>query len=416
MKQCLKVKQIKKEFNRITYFYEADGLWKNLLNLDDCMFIEYNQKIDNVPDSLAIVPLLCNILPICWVFDLDIYVDVLDRHFFDSIEKIKKGYSDMYPSIEMLGNIEVGKLEENKYEYEKVGTLFSGGVDAFNTLIQHINEKPVLLTVWGADIKLDDFDGWDTVNKLNLKTANQFDLEYLTIKSNFRTFINYNALSSYISKYINGEWWHEFQHGIGLIGLTAPLAYINKFSIVYIASSYTAKDKGKYTCASDPTIDNYLKFSNCNVIHDGYNFDRQDKIHNICKYVGENNKKIMLRVCWESTGGKNCCQCEKCYRTILGILTEKKKPADFGFDLDDKKRKIMMKKLPQYVKYNLNQQYSGMQNHFLKNYSFSDIPKDLIWFKNIKIENKKPFYIIAYDKFKRITKRIIKKIKNLIKF
>lgn len=48
---------------------------------------------------------------------------------------------------------------------DKVATFFSGGVDAFSTLISHIDETPELFTLWGNDILYDNQSGWKNVEK-----------------------------------------------------------------------------------------------------------------------------------------------------------------------------------------------------------------------------------------------------------
>ncbi len=412
MEQKILINKINKEKNKINYIYQASGKWADLLSKTKNLFLEFDTNIENVPDSIAIIPMLCNILPISWVFNIDIVINELDEVFYNNINEIKKGYIDMYPEIKFGGNLYVEKVVSNNYVSKGSAVLFSGGVDAFNTLISHIDEKPALITVWGSDISLSDKTGWELVDTHHKKTASDFDIKYHAIKTNFRSFINCSALSNYVSKKVKGEWWHEFQHGIGLIGLTAPLAYTEKYKIVYIASSFTIADKGNYTCASDPTIDNHLKHSSCKTIHDGYEFNRQDKIHNICNYVDKTNKPIKLRVCWESTGGKNCCECEKCCRTMLGILTEKNDPNKFGFNFNSNVRKKMMKTVQPFAKYNHSRQYSEMQRQFIENYKTSEIPKDLLWFSKLKIVNKKPFFIILKDKISYILKKIFSKIKK----
>lgn len=415
MKDCLKISQINKVNNKIEYIYEYEGKWREILLQNTNMFVEYYENIENVPDSIAVIPFLCNILPISWVFDLEIRVEVLDENFLNCIENVKKGYIDMYPKIAMLGNLRVEKVEKNNYTSKKSGVLFSGGIDAFNTLFNHIDEKPILLTAWGSDIPLKDITGWEKVKEYHIELAKKFGLEASFVKSNFRDFFNYGVLTEYISKRINGEWWHEFQHGIGLIGLFAPLSYINNISTLYIASSFNVNDKGKYTCASDPTIDNYLKFCSCNVIHDGYEYTRQDKIANICRYLEYNkDKSITVRVCWQSLGGENCCECEKCYRTILGILAQKNDPSKFGFNLTDKKRSKMMKKLPKYVKNNTYNMYSNIQERFLENYTVMDTPKDLMWFRKIKIKTRESIFILMYKNTILRIKRVVKKILKLL--
>lgn len=402
----LKIENIECSKNHISFNYTKGGKWNELLS-DKNFFVEYDINIESVPNSILIIPLICNVLPISWVFDLEIELDELDKDFFNCIEDIKKGYQGMFPSIKMAGNIKVNKLVKNKYTAEKAGALFSGGVDAFNTLVQHIEEKPVLLTVWGADVKLADLEGWDRVKQHHIKTAKKFDLTNSFVKSNLRTFYEYESLSEYVRKYVDDEWWHGFQHGIALLGLMSPVAYVMKFSKIYIASSFTAAYKGKYTCASDPTIDNYLKFANCGVIHDGYELNRQDKIRNICNYFKKSKvDNIPVRVCWQSNGGENCCKCEKCTRTILGILAEKNDPSKFGFNFDDNSRKNLQRKIIRYAKYS-SSRYSCIQNRFRENYTEEETPKYLKKFRNLKINEKKPKYLKFFEK----TYNILKKIK-----
>lgn len=410
---CLTITGIIKNKNKIEYKYETKGKWNEVLNLNENMFLEFETdiNIEDVPESVAVIPFICNILPISWVFDLTIKVDVIDEEFYNCIPKLKDGYANMYPKIPMLGTLETKSIEKNKRSTNKSATLFSGGVDAFNTLFSHINEKPDLITIWGADIKLTDEDGWKNVEENNIEVASKYGLEHFFIKTNSRTFINYIYLCRYISKIVDGEWWHEFQHGIGILGLVAPIAYVKNYNKLYIASSFTEKLKGKYTSASDPTIDNHLRFCGYRIIHDGYEYDRQDKIHNICKYMdNQNEKDINLRVCWISSGGKNCCECEKCYRTILGILVERKDPKNFGFNFTEDVRIKMMKKLPKIAKYNPWQQYGGIQERLLENYSLEDTPKDLMWFRQLKMKDKKPKYLVIWEKIWAKCKGIKEKI------
>ena len=81
-KDCLIIKKIIKKQNKIEYDYEANGKWKELLNMDEKMYIEYDMNIEKVPDSIATVPFLCNVLPISFVFNLGIFVDEIDKSFY----------------------------------------------------------------------------------------------------------------------------------------------------------------------------------------------------------------------------------------------------------------------------------------------------------------------------------------------
>lgn len=322
--------------NRVEYKYTAKGEISKYLNLDEDFFIEYSEDIDTVSKSILAIPFVCNFLPIIWVLDAVLCLDEIDKDFYDGIALIKKGYMDMYPNVEFKGSLGADRIVDNSYTpAEKTAAFFSGGVDAFSTLISHYKEKPTLITLWGSDVKLDDIEGWNVVKEHAIKTAKAFDTKNLFIKTSFRCFLNEGKLGNLVYDKAKDYWWHGFQHGIGLIGHAAPFAYKHRLKTVYIASSFTIKEKGIITCASDPTIDNYVKMGSCKTIHDGYEYSRQDKVHNIVAFRNNNDLNFELRVCWQSRGGHNCCKCEKCYRTIYEIIAENAKPAKYGFSIKD---------------------------------------------------------------------------------
>lgn len=160
----------------------------------------------------------------------------------------------------------------------------------------------------------------------SLKTAKTYGLEAISIKANFRSLLNENRLSQYVVRQTGDGWWHGFQHGIGIIGHAAPLSYELGLSKVCIASSYPAYMQGQYTCTSDPTIDEMVHFIDCKVIHDGCDLNRQQKIQYIIDFKHKIHKPVELRLRWESSGGSNCCVCEKCYRMILELESKGEDP------------------------------------------------------------------------------------------
>ena len=105
---------------------------------------------------------------------------------------------------------------------------------------------------------------------------------------------------------------------------------------VFIASSITEKlkDKYAYACVSVPSIDNRLCFCGCRTVHDGYEWDRQQKVAYLVSRFDNFYQPLKLRVCWESGGGENCSHCEKCYRTILELVSEGADPNEYGFAWD----------------------------------------------------------------------------------
>jgi hypothetical protein len=126
-------------------------------------------------------------------------------------------------------------------------------------------------------------------------------------------------------------------------------------------------------------------------VHDGYEFSRQAKIHYITKYVKESKEQLFLRVCWESSGGSNCCRCEKCYRTILAIIAEGGEPRNYGFNFNNYEFWKMMldlrSKLREYQDFwRLKYGYNHIQNTLRKNFVLKEIDKNIRWFYKLDLE------------------------------
>lgn len=409
LKNSISIKKVSMNDKEIIYNYDIDGDWKEAFNEKEKFNIVYNKEIENVPESVAIIPFLANLLPIAWVYDAEINADICDEDFYKSIPEFKKGYINMYPNMNFKGKLNINCIEKNIANGSRKAAFFSGGVDAFNTLVCNIDSKPILITLWGADIKLSDYKGWDTVLKHLQETSKEFGLDYITVKSSFRNFINEEVLQKKVKESGDG-WWHGFQHGLGIYSHAAPIAYKYGISDIRFASSFTAADKGKVTCASDPTIDNFVRFCGGRIVHDGYEFNRQQKIHNIVTYSRNNGIKIPLRVCWESSGGSNCCNCEKCWRTILGIYAEGENPSDYGFNYKYKQ----LNKLALKMKYSNDEmfgklRYSPIQIAMHKNIDKKDLPHNIRWFYNCDLNKIGKKYLLGKLSFK-----IYKYIKKLL--
>lgn len=396
--------------NRIKYNYTIKGEWQKYFNSEEMLWVEYSENVTRIPDSIAVIPLLTNLLPIIWLCDATIYIDEIDETFYESIQNIKNGYMNMFPMLNFKGNIMANKYIKNKDSLKKntltnSAVFFSGGVDAFSTLLSHINENPTLITVWGADVFFDDRKGWNKVKNHVCDVSNEYGIKKLFIKSNFRYFINEKELNTLVQDSGDG-WWHGFQCGIGLVGHAAPYAFKENLYKVYIASSYTSEYKG--TTASVPSTDGNVKFAFHSVYHDQYEIDRQEKIKNIVDYSQKNEKPISLRVCWKSIGGTNCCNCEKCYRTIMGLIAEKANPNNFGFLYTSETQENMISDLKKIIiidKVTTLPFWEDIQNRFVEN---NIVNKDFDWFieKDLKLFN--------YS-FSKIIKRGIMKIKRTLK-
>ena len=294
--------------------------------------IEYPESIEAVPDAILAVPFVCNVLPIVWLTDSKLIVPELDEAFYHCINEVKKGYEDMYPESTFRGEIEVGKIIhcDRPAIPGKCAMFYSGGVDSMEMLYRHLEEQPVLLSIWGSDVHYDNEDGWKLLFTALEEAAAQYDLKIASIRSRFRDFDNEKALSEAFGTQLQRGYWYGIKHALGLLGHVAVYAYLHHLSTFYIASSNCPAD-GAIRCASDPRTDNHVRFAGCQVVHDGFELTRQDKLRNIVQYRERTGQRLPLHVCWETQTGKNCCKCEKCYRTMTGLILENADPVEFGF-------------------------------------------------------------------------------------
>lgn len=89
-------------------------------------YAQYNIDISTVPDSIAIIPFLTNVLPIMWLANVTIYVDELDLAFYEHIVDIRHGYEKMYPKLKFDGHLVIGKLVDNNGRIINMVCCFRG--------------------------------------------------------------------------------------------------------------------------------------------------------------------------------------------------------------------------------------------------------------------------------------------------
>jgi len=335
---------------RIDFDYSVEGPWSEAFQDDSNptwisfsggfrgFYSEYEVDVSSVPDSIAVIPFLVQLLPMAWIYDATIYVDEIDKTFFDSVENVRAAYSRMYPQLTFKEDALVGRPVENVIRQPRSAplVLFSGGVDAVFAMLGYRAVRPTLLTVWGCDVFFNPNNGWDKVRRMNDDMARRFGLDLTSVKSSFRFFQHYPTLDAKVA-IVQDNWWHGFQHGIGLLGLAAPLAWARETNTIAIASSFSYKDPWFTCCASDPSIDTALRFFDCSCHHFDYTITRQEKVAFICEESDHLRKEIPLRVCWHSTDGDNCCECEKCLRTIFAIYAEGRDPRRFNFAVEEER-------------------------------------------------------------------------------
>ena len=376
--------------NKIYYEYRVEGeeKFKKLFWLGEFFSVEFNENIEGVPEGIMVIPLICNILPIIWVNNATIYTNELDKTFYKAIKDIKKGYKEMLPKIKFLGKVKASRKTNNNYKVDdKNITFFSGGIDSYSTLVRHFEERPDLVTIWGADIDFENENGWKVVKKYIEEIGQKYNLKNVLIKASVRRFIDNSELQRQYQEVLNDDWWHAMQHGIGLIGNIAPYAYKYKLNTIYFPSTYTKREKN-IVCASRPEIDNSLRFGSTKVLHEGYDFNRQQKVDGISKYIEQNKDYIKLRVCYRSKNGGNCCECEKCYRSIMAFISKKIDPNLIGFKVDKSKISEIKVQIGEIIKQNevVKPLWKDIQDGFKEQEEYWKKQEDISWVFDLKTD------------------------------
>lgn len=219
-----------------------------------------------------------------------------------------------------------------------VGSFFSGGVDSFYTLLKHYDEITHLIFVHGFDINLEDKRLRDRVVNSLREAATELKKPLIEIGTNLRTFSD---------KHVSWEWYH----GAALASVALLLS--PQFQKFYIPATFSYASL--FPWGSHPILDPLWGTENMEIVHDGCEAKRLDKV----KQIAECDTVLKsLRVCWENReGAYNCGQCGKCLRTmallrVAGAL-ERCSTFDRTLDLSAMARLKLDTKLRPYIKENL---------------------------------------------------------------
>jgi len=300
---------------------------------DDPFVADYGVDIAAVPESLLVVPVLAHVCPVAWATGATVAVDRVDAAFLDSLRHVGQRLCEMYPSFMQGGRIVCEESVDGSHDPgERAGSalLFTGGVDSTATYVRHESEQPDLISVRGWVMR--DRDRWQRNREFFADFAAERGLDAHFVESNMLSFLATPLLQAHFQRYLDGAWYSSVGHGLGLLGLCAPLTAAADIGRLYIAATHT--EEWTRPWGSHPTIDDHVQWSGTAATHDGYESTRQEKIETIADYVDRHSREITLRTCVHAEGPQNCSHCEKCYRTIVGLLLAGLDPNDHGYDYD----------------------------------------------------------------------------------
>ncbi len=178
--------------------------------------------------------------------------------------------------------------------------FFSGGIDSFYSALKHINELDALIFIRGFDTRLDKLKG----SALEEQTA---DVRRAASELGVRLVeVTTNARNDFADASLHWELYHG--------GLLASIAHLlsPNFKRFYIASSYPYEFQG--SCGSHPLLDPLWASEDFEIVHDGGEVDRWDKL----KAITDNPVvQRHLHPCWKNEKGfENCGVCSSCVRAM----------------------------------------------------------------------------------------------------
>jgi hypothetical protein len=202
-----------------------------------------------------------------------------------------------YPRISILATPRKSSSSEKGH---KTALCFSGGVDSFYSLLCCGHRIDYLVFIHGCDISLKDADRLDAYLPSLKAIAKETGTRLIIIRTNIREHNFFRSVS----------WMRSF--GGGLAAISHFMADIGKF---IISASYSFEYLPD--CGSHWKTDPLFSSSRVDIIHEGALASRIQKIYNISEHL---MVRKYLRVCWEQRNELiNCCQCEKCMRTMLSL-------------------------------------------------------------------------------------------------
>lgn len=290
-------------------------------------------SLELIPEPILCIPFILSTISIVWQSGKTYYVKQMDKKLMNSLDTIKEVYKIFYPQVLWNGELKADELVE--YEVEPadnapMSIVFSGGVDSTYTSFRHNNSPQLLITILGFSEEMDT-QKWELIQNQCTSFAQTYkNRTNIFITSNFRSFLKCRKLHK---KYPSMNSWREFcQESLSLAGLVAPYLWQYGSSQLCISSSWDWQFP--YPWGSHPFIDDNINFMNVKVSNCDYQVNRQEKLRFISDFCSnEKFEKPPLHVCRAKTDASNCNRCEKCLRTINGLIVEEENLSEYGFSI-----------------------------------------------------------------------------------
>ncbi|ELY48951.1 hypothetical protein [Natronolimnohabitans innermongolicus] len=297
---------------------------------DEPFQTEYDVSIEDVPEGVLAIPVLAHVCPVAWANGADVYVDEVDETFANALSDVEESLCAMHDFLEGGTLYAKETVDVEPDASGESGLLFTGGVDSTCSYVRHREESPTLISIrgWTITPSPSDDENWTHLRNRVTSFADDHDLETAFVESNMLSFLDHPMLLAHYKRYVDGAWYSSVGHGVGLLGLCAPMAYARGMEDLYVAATHWEGIDLEW--GSRPDIDDHVRWTGTQCHHDSYDLTRQERLDAIADYVREEEPALQLQTCNARMDG-NCGECEKCYRTAVGLRLSDLEPTDHGY-------------------------------------------------------------------------------------
>ncbi len=271
--------------------------------VEECWFDFPEQYADSL--SLSGTPWLACMLPLATTLGEPLRIGLpVDRLLYRNAHELLAIWKTWFPRLRPV-EIIADRVDERPAG-RATGAFFSGGVDAFFTLLRNEGSYPEalpvdeLICVGGIDIPLRNFDAFSRFRATMEGVAERLGKRLIDVVTNMR------------ETRLEAAGWYDMLHGPGLIAVGLMLGARYERLLIASASGYTFDEHA----GTNPLTDALHSTSRTRVIHDGARFTRLEKT----EFLGLSDIAMgALHVCWANAADDNCGACEKCARTMVPL-------------------------------------------------------------------------------------------------
>lgn len=271
--------------------------------IEECWFDFPEPYRDSL--SLSGTPWLACMLPLATTLGEPLRIGLpVDRLIYRNAYELLAIWKGWFPKLRPTEV--VADLVDEEPLGRATGAFFSGGVDAFFTLLRNEGPYPEalrvdeLICVGGFDIPLKNLDAFFRFRTAMAGVAERLGKRLIDVVTNMR------------ETRLEDANWYDMLHGPGLIAVGLMLSPRYKRLLIASASGYSFDEHA----GTNPLTDALHSTSRTRVMTDGARFTRLEKTD----FVGGSDVAMSaLHVCWAHAADDNCGACEKCARTMIPL-------------------------------------------------------------------------------------------------